>query len=63
MMEIKQRSWQVKPALLLLWVVLAAFFFAQVEIQIEGPAGWASSLPTWRIEDHWLLDIFWGGSQ
>lgn len=60
-MEMKQRSWHVEPALLLSWIALTAFFFAQVEIQIEGPAGWASSLPTWRIEDHWLLDIFWGG--
>ena len=48
-------------ALLLGWVVLLAFFFAQVEIQIEGAAGWAANLPTWRIEQHWLLDIFWGG--
>jgi hypothetical protein len=38
-----------------------AFFFANVEIQIEGSAGWAANLPTWRIEKHWLLDIFWGG--
>jgi len=60
-MEIKQKSWQVELALLLLWIVLTAFFFSEVEIQIEGPAGWASSLPTWRIENHWLLDIFWGG--
>ncbi|HEY4069409.1 MAG TPA: hypothetical protein VGM74_21050 [Burkholderiaceae bacterium] len=43
------------------WVVLMGFFFAHVEIQIEGPAGWAANLPTWRIESHWLLDIFWGG--
>lgn len=41
-------------------VLLLAFFFAQVEIQIEGSAGWASSLPTWRIEEHWMLDAFWG---
>ncbi|MFZ6758001.1 hypothetical protein ACO0K9_12400 [Undibacterium sp. Ji50W] len=40
---------------------LLAVFFAQVEIQIEGSAGWAANLPTWRIEKHWLLDIFWGG--
>ena len=40
---------------------LLALFFAQVEIQIEGTAGWAANLPTWRIEKHWLLDIFWGG--
>lgn len=53
------RPWHV--ALTLIWVVLLGFFFAQVEIQIEGPAGWAANLPTWRIEEHWLLDIFWGG--
>jgi hypothetical protein len=51
--------WQ--PWLLLAWVALLALFFAQVEIQIEGAAGWAAGLPTWRIEQHWLLDIFWGG--
>lgn len=43
------------------WVLLMAIVFAEVEIQIEGGAGWATSLPTWRIESHWLLDIFWGG--
>lgn len=47
--------------LLLCFVAVLACFFAEVEIQIEGGAGWASSLPTWRIEKHWLLDIFWGG--
>lgn len=60
-MGIKQRSWQLELALLLSWTALTALFFAEVEIQIEGPAGWASSLPTWRVEHHWLLDIFWGG--
>jgi hypothetical protein len=43
------------------WVAVMAFFFANAEIQIEGGAGWASSLPTWRIEEHWMLDVFWGG--
>ena len=42
-------------------VVVLAYFFAQAEIHIEGDAGWAANLPTWRIESHWLLDIFWGG--
>ena len=60
-MEKNQRSWQVELALLLLWTALTALFFAKVEVQIEGPAGWASSLPTWRLEKHWLLDTFWGG--
>ena len=41
--------------------VLLAYIFAQVEIHIEGDAGWAANLPTWRIEQHWLLDLFWGG--
>lgn len=45
----------------LAWVVLLAYFFANVEIQIEGGAGWAANLPTWRIEQHWMLDLFWGG--
>lgn len=44
------------------FVVVLAFFFANVEIQIEGADGWAASLPvTFRVEQHWLLDIFWGG--
>lgn len=47
--------------LLLGWVFLLSIFFANVEIAIEGPAGWAKNLPTWRIEHHWLLDIFFGG--
>ena len=57
-------SVSTQPLVLLLtlgWTVLLAFFFAHVEIQIEGAAGWAANLPTWRIEHHWLLDIFWGG--
>lgn len=47
--------------LTLAWVLLLGFFFAQTEIQIEGAAGWAANLPTWRIENHWMLDLFWGG--
>ena len=42
-------------------VLVLAYMFAQAEIHIEGDAGWAANLPTWRIEEHWLLDIFWGG--
>lgn len=44
----------------LVWVAVLAFMFAHVEIEIEGTAGWAANLPTWRIEQHWLLDLFWG---
>ncbi len=49
------------PLLLLGWIALLGLFFAMTEIQIEGAHGWAASLPTWRIEKHWLLDLFWGG--
>lgn len=38
-----------------------SFWFAKVEIQIEGTDGWAKNLPTWRVENHWLLKIFFGG--
>lgn len=47
--------------LLLIFVKVLSFFFAKLEIQIEGGAGWATSLPTWRIEQHILLTLFWGG--
>ena len=47
--------------LLLGYVLVLGFFFAKVEIQIEGDQGWAANLPTWRIEQHWLLTLFWGG--
>lgn len=43
------------------FLMVLAFFFAKVEIHIEGDAGWAANLPTWRVEEHWLLNIFWGG--
>jgi hypothetical protein len=46
---------------LMIWITLMGLFFAMTEIHIEGPNGWATSLPTWRIEKHPLLDIFWGG--
>ena len=46
---------------LIVWIFLISYFFANVEIQIEGGKGWASGLPTWRIDKHPLLDIFWGG--
>jgi hypothetical protein len=52
---------RLTPVFLPLWIALLAFFFANVEIQIEGANGWAGSLPTWRIEKGPLLDIFWGG--
>lgn len=42
-------------------IFVAAFLWAMMEIQIEGKSGWAADLPTWRIEKHLILDIFYGG--
>ena len=38
------------PAVLLVWILALAWCFAHAEIQIEGGAGWAANLPTWRVE-------------
>jgi hypothetical protein len=56
------RRARVHAIVQLVAVAILALFFANVEIQIEGADGWASALPvTFRVEEHWLLDIFWGG--
>jgi len=33
--------------------LLSAFFFALLEIQIEGKSGWAELLPTWKVKFKW----------
>ena len=40
-------------ALFILALFISATLFALVEIQVEGPNGWAASLPTWRVENRW----------
>lgn len=47
--------------LFMVFIFAAAFVLAKVEIHIEGGHGWAENLPTWRIENHPLLDLFFGG--
>jgi len=42
-------------------IPLAAFLWAKMEIEIEGSDGWAGNLPTWKVEQHKLLDWFYGG--
>lgn len=36
----------------------AAVLFALLEIEIEGPGGWARNLPTWRIRNRWTRLFF-----
>ena len=62
MKEVSMLSPQMlQLSLTLIGVAILAYLFAQLEIHIEGDGGWAKNLPTWRIENHLLLDIFWGG--
>ena len=42
-------------------IPVAAFLWAKMEIEIEGSEGWAANLPTWKVEEHKLLDWFYGG--
>ncbi len=45
----------------LLFILIASFFFAKVEITIEGSAGWAENLPTWKVsKEHWISRLFFG---
>ena len=48
-------------ALLVAWVALLGTLFALLEVQIEGAQGWAAGLPTWRVTDAPLLQMFFGG--
>ena len=43
-----------------LTVIAAAVIFALLEIQIEGNKGWATGLPTWRLEQAWVKRICGG---
>ncbi|MBL0349293.1 MAG: hypothetical protein IPP68_02810 [Elusimicrobia bacterium] len=48
---------------LLALVGVLSFVWAKLEIQIEGPEGWAKNLPTWRVEKHWIADLVLGGAE
>jgi hypothetical protein len=51
------------PWVLLAWVALLAFLFAKLEIQIEGPHGWAAHLPTWRLPKTSRLRMLFGNRE
>ena len=40
------------------YLLVSAIVFARLEIQIEGPAGWAANLPTWRVENKWTKLLY-----
>ena len=41
------------------YVLATAFAFARLEIEIEGPHGWAEKLPTWRLSNR-CTKLLWG---
>lgn len=43
-------------------VLICAGAFALLEIQIEGEAGWAKGLPTWRVDTR-LTRLLFGGRE
>lgn len=51
------------PCVLLIWITLMAILFAQLEIQIEGPHGWAANLPTWRLPKSSVFRTLFGGRE
>jgi hypothetical protein len=47
-------------AIFFISLAVVSWLFALLEIQIEGPNGWAVNLPTWRIENRWTR-LFYSG--
>ncbi|MDD4989126.1 MAG: hypothetical protein PHV42_01735 [Candidatus Pacebacteria bacterium] len=46
----------------IIFILIAGFLFAKVEIEIEGPYGWAEKLPTWKLsKEHIVSKVFFGG--
>ena|SRR6185436_2080122 len=45
------------------FIILIAFLVAKLEIQIEGPNGWAAQLPTWRFSNKITSFILSGAYQ
>ncbi len=45
---------------LLLYIVLGCVVWAWLEINIEGPDGWAGKAPTWRYKSRWWMKLSGG---
>jgi len=59
--DLEERRVITHVVALLGWLLLLGTLFAQAEIQVEGPNGWAAALPTWRIVDGHVLKALFGG--
>ena len=45
-------------AIIFISLATVAGLFALVEVRVEGPNGWAASLPIWRIENRWTRSFY-----
>lgn len=59
-LETAEPRWIKRAVVLALYVFCICVLLAEVEIQIEGPAGWAANLPTWRTTNPSITWIFGG---
>jgi hypothetical protein len=50
----------VSHIVFVLFLSAAATAFALLEIQVEGAAGWAAGLPTWRRDNRWTRALLGG---
>lgn len=50
----------VQHVVFIVFLIGSAAAFAKLEIQIEGGAGWAANLPTWRVENRWTRLVLGG---
>lgn len=53
-------SQRVKSLVYIFFIILLAFLFSKVEIQIEGEHGWAMNLPTWVYKPKWIINLLGG---
>lgn len=53
------KDWK-KHLLFFSFVIAVAAVMALLEIQIEGAGGWASNLPTWKVNISFPIMGFWG---
>ena len=51
---------RVQHVIFAMFLFATSYVFARLEIEIEGPDGWAAKLPTWRICNKWT-NLFYGG--
>ena len=50
----------MEHVLFVVGLLIASTVFALLEVQIEGPNGWAADLPCWTVDNRWTRVFFAG---